>query len=297
MKVNAIALGWALSGLIAIAADNAVTSVRTNSIAGTEGRFGWFDGLDHNSVYYQDFFPQPLLVDDTGWEQDADLEFGSLSTAAGGQHADELSAGVQKGFGLLTMGLSVPYEYYSNGNIRSQGVGNISLGGRYPLYQYVSDNKLFDSTFGVALVAGLPVNSEVSKDTELTPKVFDDVKLGENFSIQTVLGYSTLFGGGDQGGLQTFEYGVDLGYQLTHAALPIPGVAQFFPMLEFSGGTQLNQANAGQNRLLGSLGFRMNLKSIGDVQPSLGLGYVFPVDNGAHSEVHYGIATSLTFDF
>jgi len=145
--------------------------------------------------------------------------------------------------------------------------------------------------------AGLPVNSEVSKNTELTPKVFDDVKLGENFSVQTVLGCSTLLGGGDQGGQETFEYGFDFGWQVSHGELPLPGVQQFIPMLELSGETQLNQAAAGQNSLLGCLGFRLNLKPIGDLQPSLGLGYVFPVDNGAHAEVHYGLATSLTFDF
>jgi hypothetical protein len=299
MKLYTIGLGCVLPGLLAAAApaENLDAAAGTNAVVATDPRFGLLDGLDHRSAYYEEFFPQPLLVDDTGLEPDGELEFASLSTRAGSQRSDMVSAGVQQSFGLLTVELSVPYEYISDGDSHSQGVGSLDLGVRYPLYQFVSDGKFFDSTFGVAMEAGLPVNSEVSKNTELTPKVFDDVKLGENFSVQAVLGYSTLLGGGDQGGLRTFEYGFDFGWQVSHRELPLPGVQQFIPMLELSGETELNQADAGQNSLLGSLGFRLNLKPIGDLQPSLGLGYVFPVDNGAHAEVHYGLATSLTFDF
>jgi hypothetical protein len=299
MKFHVIGLGCVLSGLVATAApiENLDASTGTGAGATTAPRFGLFDWLDHRSAYYEEFFPQPLIVDDTGLERDGELELSSLTTRAGGQHTDMVSAGVQKSFGLLTLELSVPYEYFSDDGGRSQGVGSIDLGARYPLYQFVSDGKFFDSTFGVALEAGLPVNSEVSKNTELTPKVFNDLKLGENFSLQTVLGYSTLLGGGDQGGLRTFEYGFDFGYEISRAKLPLPGVQQFIPMLELSGETELNHADAGQNSLLGSLGFRLNFKPLGDLQPSLGLGYVFPMDSGAHAEVHYGIVTSLTFEF
>jgi hypothetical protein len=68
-------------------------------------------------------------------------------------------------------------------------------------------------------------------------------------------------------------------------------------MFELNGETGLNNGEAGQNSLLGSIGFRADLKPIGDVQPSLGLGFVFPIDSGARAEVHWGIATSVTLDF
>jgi hypothetical protein len=292
--------GLAVAGLFQFAAEAENSSMTADSLAlnpPANLRFGMGDWLDHRSAYYEDFFPQPLLVDDTGLEPEGELEFNSLITRAGGQHTDIVSAGGQKSFGLLTVELSVPYEFYSDNGEQSQGVGIMKLAARYPLYQYVSDEKLFDSTFGVGMEAGLPVNSEVSKNTELNPKIFDDVKLGKKFSVQTVLGYSSLLGGGNEGGSQSFEYGLCFAYTLTREKLPLPGVEQFIPLLEFSGETQLNQSNAGQNSLLGSLGFRAILKPIGDLQPTLGLGYVFPVDDGAHTEVHWGIASSLTFEF
>jgi hypothetical protein len=52
------------------------------------------------------------------------------------------------------------------------------------------------------------------------------------------------------------------------------------------GETELNNGESGQNSLLGSIGFHADLKPMGDVQPSLGLGYIFPIDSGAHAEVH-----------
>ena len=284
-----------LGALLAVSVVHAAAPADGLTVPDT--RFGLFDWLDHRSAYYAEFFPQPLLVDDTGLESDGELEFSSLSTRAGDQRADSYAVGIQKSFGLLTMELSVPYQKMSDADDSSEGVGSISLAARYPLYQFVSGQKFFDTTFGVALEAGLPVNSPVSQNTELTPKIFNDLKLGEHFSLQTILGYSTLFGGGDLGGLQTFEYGFDFACALPHRELPLPGVQQFTPMLEISGETELNRAEAGQNSLLGSIGFRVNFKPLGDIQPSLGLGYVFPIDAGAREEVRWGIATSLTVDF
>jgi hypothetical protein len=48
---------------------------------------------------------------------------------------------------------------------------------------------------------------------------------------------------------------------------------------------------------LGSAGFRAIFKPVGEIQPSLGLAYVFPVDQGAREEVHWGIAASVVFEF
>jgi hypothetical protein len=97
--------------------------------------------------------------------------------------------------------------------------------------------------------------------------------------------------------VQTFEYGVALGYWITDKDLRLPGVQQLTPLLELSGERQMNQANAGDNSLLGCLGFRVYFKPLGEMQPSLGLGWVFPVDSGAREEVHWGIATSLILEF
>jgi hypothetical protein len=278
-------------------ADDQAAPSGTNSVVAPHARFGLFDGLDHRSAYNQEFFPQPLLVDDTGLEQDGELEFNFLHTQASAQHSDMVMAGVQKSFGMLTLELGVPYERNSDSDDTSQGVSNIDLSARYPLFQFVSATGFFDTTLGVGMETGIPVNSAVSKNTEWNPVVFNDVKLGEHFSIQTVLGYDALLGGGENGGLQTFEYGFAFGYAVPHGELPLPGVKQFTPLFELDGETELNNGESGQSSLLGSIGFRADLKPIGDVQPSFGLGFVFPIDSGAREEVHWGIATSLTVDF
>jgi hypothetical protein len=289
-----VVLGCAL-GLVAAGqaawAENLIAASPTNDGAGNLGIFG---GLDPRSVYNRDFFPQPLLVDDTGLAE-GELEFGSVDTQAGGERSDLVTAGGQKGFGLLTFELTVPYLREVDAGEVSQGIGNLELGVRYPLYQWLSASGCFDTTLGVGAEVGIPVNSTVSKNAEFDPKVFNDLKWGDHFSVQTVFGYATLFGGG--GGLQTFEYGLAFGYALPRAEVPIPGVLQLTPLLELDGETQINQAERGENDLLGSLGFRMDIKPIGDVQPSLAIGYVFPVDSAARAEVHWGIATSLTLDF
>jgi len=277
------------------AKDSAVLTV-TNSSLTANAPGGILNWLDRRSAYYQDAFPQPLLVDDTGLEE-GELEFGSLHTQAGQQQSDEVTVGVQKSFGLLTLELGVPYEREADSDDVSQGIGSIELGGRYPLCQFVSASGFFDTTMGVALEIGIPVNSVEGGSTEVVPKLFNDLKLGGHFTIQTVLGYSTFLGDGQNGGLQTFEYGFALGYAIPHDELPLPWEKQFTPLLELDGEMIMNQSDAGQNSLPGSIGFRMDLKPIGDIDPSFAVGFVFPMDTSTREEIHWGIATGLTLEF
>ena len=153
-----------------------------------------------------------------------------------------------------------------------------------------------DTTFGAAIEVGIPTDSPVSKNTELVPKLFNDMKV-DNFTLQSIFGYSTLFGPGDDGGLQTFEYGFVFGYTIDHQRLPMPGVQQIIPVFELSGVTELNQEDPGRNSVLGNAALRINLKAIGRVQPRLGLGFVFPLDQNARAEVHCGIFTSLVLEY
>jgi len=74
-------------------------------------------------------------------------------------------------------------------------------------------------------------------------------------------------------------------------------VLQVIPILELAGETEVNKDNAGQHSLVGNLGVRFNLKTIGQVQPRLGVGYVFPIDHGARDELRRGIVTSLVFEY
>ena len=93
------------------------------------------------------------------------------------------------------------------------------------------------------------------------------------------------------------EYGFAFGYAVSHDEVPLPAVRRFTPLFELAGETELNKNDAGHNSLLGTVGLRLDLKPIGGVESGLGLGFVFPIDNGARAEVHWGIVTSLVFEF
>jgi hypothetical protein len=206
---------------------------------------------------------------------------------------------IEKGFGPVTLELEIPYERTRDGDAGTteEGLSNINIGARVPVYQYVSKSGFIDNTFGVAIEAGIPTNTKVSKNGELVPKIFNDLRIGSHFTVQSVLGFSQLFGPGDDGGLEAFEYGFVFGYGIPHKELPLPGVQRVIPMFELSGETQLNKDNPGHNSLLGNAGVRFNLDAIGPVQPRLGVGFVFPIDKGARDDTHWGIYTSLVFEY
>jgi hypothetical protein len=106
-----------------------------------------------------------------------------------------------------------------------------------------------------------------------------------------------LYGPGQQGGLNTFEYGFVFGYTLDHKELPIPGVQQVIPVFEIQGEKELDNGSASFDNLLGNAAVRFNLDTIGSIQPRLGIGFVFPMDDAARTEVHWGVYTSLVFEF
>lgn len=272
------------------------TNILSSSVT-PNTRYGLFDGLDHRSSYGQGVFPEPFLVDDSDLE-DGEARLDWLHTEANAQQSDTVTAEAEKGFGNLTLEIEVPYERDSAaGESTAQGIGNIDLGARYPLYEFVAANGSFDATFGTAVEIGIPVNSVVSKNTEVVPKLFNNLRIGDHFTLQSIFGYSTLYGGGDEGGLQTFESGFVFGYTIQHAELPLPGVLQLIPMFELSSETAMNHGDSGQASLVGNACFRANLKPVDEVQPRLGLGFVFPVNDNARADVRYGIVTSLVFEF
>ena len=259
-------------------------------------RYGLFNLFDHRSSYGQDVFPEPFLVDDSDLE-DNEARLDWLHTGGDGQKSDVITAEVEKGFGLLTLEIEVPFERDVEDGDISEDIGNIDLGARCPFYQFVSAGGLWDTTFGSGVELGIPTESAVSKNAELVPKLFNDTRIGSHFTAQSIFGYSALFGPGDDGGRQTFEYGFDFGWTVQHRELPVPGVLQLVPIFELAGETGLNKDESGQNHLLGNAAFRLNLKTIGTVQPRLGIGYVFPLDNHARTEVHHGVMVSLVFEY
>ncbi len=299
VSVNVYAMKMIL--FVGVLCDLAAAFTPTTLLADSQAlppgtRYGLFNWLDQRSFYNQGNFPEPFLVDDSGLEvNEARLDW--LHTEANGSKSDAVKAEVEKGFGLMTVELEIPYERDSSADGLTKGFDNVDLGMRYPLYQFVSARGFFDNTIGAAAEAGIPTGSPVSKNAELVPKIFDDVQVGEHFTLQSIFGYSTLFGPDPDGGLETFEYGFVFGCTIQHKELPLPGVLQLIPMFELSGETQMNKADPGHNSLLGNACFRLNLKPVGRVQPRLGLGFVFPMDSGARDEVHRGVFTSLVFEY
>lgn len=276
------------------AADLPSTMPAPNNSSDT--RHGLFNWLDRRSAYGVGVFPEPFLVDDSDLEPN-EFRLDWLHSRAGNQHRDSGKIELEKGFGELTLELEVPAERTVADGETTRGFDNLDFGARYPVYQFVSRNGFIDETVGVALEVGIPVHSTMSKNAELVPKVFNDLRLGEHFTMQTILGHSTLFGPGPDGGTQAFEYGFVFGYSIPHRQLPLPGVLEFIPVFEVQGETGLNHGAAGHNSLLGTAAVRVNFKALGQVQPRLGLGFVFPMDAEARTETHWGIITSLVFQY
>lgn len=282
-------------GLCILSAGANLVMAQDSSTNAPSERYGLFNGLDHRSSYGQFFFPEPFLVDDSDLES-GEFRLDWLHTARGSDHTDVIHPEIEYGIGLMTLELEAPYERDVSDGMVTKGFDNVDVGARYPLYQFVSRSGFFDTTFGAGIELGIPTKSELSHNTELVPKIFNDTRFG-NFTAQSIFGYSMLYGPGDEGGVNTFEYGFVFGYVIPHDALPVPGVDRFIPVAELSGERQLNKADAGHNSLTADVGLRVNCKSIGRIQPRPGVVFVFPVDNGARQDVHWGILTSLVFEF
>ena len=261
-------------------------------------RYGLFGQYDRRSAYGQDEFPEPFLVDDSDLERN-EARFDWLHTAGpgSGNSTDVLHSEIEKGFGLLTLEVELPYVQNTSGGQITSGLDNMDLGARYPLYEYVSRNGLINTTFGTAFEVGIPFFNQISVNTEVVPKVFNDLMIGKHFTVQSILGWSSLLGRGPEGGLQNFEYGFVFGYTLQHSELPIPLVEQFIPMMELNGARALTKEDAGTDALTADVGFRINTKPVFGVQPRLGAAFVFPLDSGGRQQETSGFVLSAVFEY
>ncbi|MGA2496643.1 MAG: hypothetical protein ABSH20_02820 [Tepidisphaeraceae bacterium] len=267
-------------------------------------RYGLFGLLDHRSTYGQGWFVEPLRAP----EMDVDREFrvDYFHGEKKGVQTNEVNAELEYNFNLLTVEIEAPYSWEREAthdpitgrteHDTSEDVGNIELAVRHLIFQYVSANKFFDYTLAAAFELALPSGSSISKDTEFVPQLFQLVRLGEHLSIEASVGLSML-AGPEEGGTNTFEYNLVLGYNLEHKDLPIPGVMRTIPIFELNGERVLSGEDDGTNRLFGTAGLRLNFNSVGPVQPRIGVGYVFPIDSGARDEMRWGIITSFVLEF
>ena len=174
-KMVASIWGMFLTGVLfhaTVLADNQTVLADTNPLAAPESHGGLFNWLDPRSAYYQDFFPTPLLLEQTSLEKEGEVELTSLNTEANDQRSGIYTVQVEKSFGLLTLELEVPYERDLDAGEISQGIGNINLSARYPLYQFVSANGVFDTTLGVGVGSRHPGQFGGKQEHRINPRDF-----------------------------------------------------------------------------------------------------------------------------
>lgn len=286
---------FAGAALSLLAASAALAGVQETTTESANTRYGLFDALDHRSVYGKGLFPEPFTVDETDLE--SEIRFDWSRVALGSSHTDMFKIELEKSIGVATFEIEVPYIRAVAPGERVDGVDNIDLGVRLPVFQYVTQDQNFDFTVGVGFEWGIAPEDAISRNGELVPKIFFDTMLFKHFSVQAIAGVSFITGPGEEGGEQSFEYGAIIGYNIEHKVLPIPGVESIVPMFEISGEVGLNHDIAGEQNVSGFVGARLNLNAIGPIQPRFGAGYLFPINDIAREDFHSGVYTSFVFEF
>lgn len=272
----------------------------SNSGLAADSRFGVFDWLDHRSAYYGDAFPEPFRVEDTTVDNELRLDWQHVQSRNGVDN--QFLAEIQKAVGIVTFEIQATYainhaEIEADDPARQDGFGSIELGGRVPIEQFYSQSAGIDNTIGLNLELGVATNSRISKNTEMASGVFDDLRLGEHITIQSLVGISSLLGSQPEEGRESLEYGIAFGYSIEDEDFAIPHVERFTPIFELVGETALGGQHPGRDDLSATAGARCEFKHIGSVQPSLGAAYLFPLDQGGRDEMRWGLIASLDFEF
>ena len=293
----------ALLTIISIASVSLAQDTAPSNVGG-DTRYGPFGLLDRRSIYGQFWFVEPLRAPEM--DVDRELRVDYFHSETHGSQSNTAKAELEYNVNLLTVEVAPSYDWGNSTSFdsvtgrttrqKSQAFGSIELAARHPVFQYVSPDNAFDFSLVGAFELALPTNSPLSKDTEFVPQLFQLLRVGEHFSVEASTGLSALAGPSD-GGTNTFEYNLVLGYNLEHEQLRLPGVLRTIPIFELDGERVLNGRATGTDRLFGTVGFRVNLESVGAAQPRIGIGYVIPVDQGGRDEMHWGIIASLVFEF
>jgi hypothetical protein len=287
-----------LPGLALADSDDLATSRNVDS--------GWFGTLDSRSKYYTDWFPEPFRVEDTNINNE--IRFDWEHDEAKGSVSDALTLEVQKSVGIFTFELQVPYIMKTGGGAlepddgdpvgggRTDAFGPVELGFHMPLLQTISKSGAIDNSVGFSLNAGVPTNTAIGKNASISPGMFDDLAIGNHFAVQSLFSFTHTFGTLPTG-RAAFEYGLAFSYAIEDEQFSVPHVERLIPSVELVGETALDGPAAGHDILTGTVGIRAELKPILGLQPSLGVGYIFPIDSGGRNELRWGIITSLVFEF
>jgi hypothetical protein len=270
-------------------------------LAEAPNRYTLFTGqIKEKSAYGKAWFPEPLS------NAEMDLEFQEMQVRyqhneRTGHRFDEAKLEVEQAFGALTLEVEIPWQkeiVHQDEDEHNEGISRVELGMRYPLFQLVSEDGTLDYTCVGAMEVAIPTNLHFSKDTELSPRIYQLFRWGDHFSAQMNLGMEGLIGP-DRGGTVTIIYGITLGWNISREELPIPGITQLIPIFEITGEHTASGDREGDfaGANFGTVGLRFNTESIFGIQPRIGIGYVFPLDDGARDEMHWGIITSVILEF
>jgi hypothetical protein len=264
----------------------------------------FFGLLDHQSSYGKDFFPDPFLGPEFDSEQQVELDY--LHGEKRGVRNDEIDAGIQWNvIGQLTVAGEFGWDSEHQAGIPGgtsgddaekeggSGFENVDLAVYHPVFQNVSQDGLFDYTAAARLDIGVPTRTPVSgDDVQLTPYLGQLLRVGDHVSVEAWTGAQFTIAPRQ---VNQLIYGGLLGYELSHDQLPVPLTERVTPNLEFDGQTPFS--GGGQDALFGVGGVDINFKSIGEVQPTLQVGYEFPVDQGARDQLHWGIVAEFLLEF
>ncbi len=259
----------------------------------------FFNLLDHRSRYGTGFFPEHFRQ--TSLDAEHELRADYFHGEHKGRRESEIESEVEWAIGNLTLTIEGEWEseHEFNGAAfeRKEGWQTVKFKAHHPVYQFVSKDNFFDYTLVGKVSLGLPLAGNMhTDDYEIYPLLGQMLRLGEHFSAQTWTGVNFVTGS-KEGGNHELRYGALLGWNIYHHEVPIPGTQSFAPLLELDGQRFLAGPERGENRLFGVAGVRVNFNPIGRVQPRVGVGYLFPIDQGARRELSWGIQTSLILEF
>jgi len=275
----------------------ASTSTSPSTTQSADSRF--FHGLlDHRSLYGQNWFPQPLA----GPSLDANNQLYFLySHQEDGQQVDQPSVGIQSRFEMLTLTLQADYVRLHQasppkGHDATQtGISTFDIGVQHPLYQYVSQDGKFDSTFGARALVGIPSGSDVGQDGRFEFDLWELIRLGDHWAVQLNVGYNEYFGP-NLGGETSIPWTAMAAYRFERNQWNLPGVTETWLMAEIEGDGQLASTSGG-NPIFGIVGGWMDFKPISHYQPRLGVGVTFPLDGAARHQEDWGVVANFLILF
>ena len=276
--------------------------------AGTQGSLPassrYFGGLlDSRSCYGSDFFPDPFIGPE--FDKDDELEADYSHGETHGMQDSEVDGEVEwNPVGELTVAGEFGWEtdHQAGGQAgdgddagvgNASGVEDVDVAAFHPIFEYVSANGAFDYTAVARVDAGFPTRTPVStNDLQLTPYLGHLLRIGDHVSVEGWTGWQFTIAPHQP---TQFIYGANFGYQISRDQLDLPFTDAVIPMFELDGQRALS--GVAQDALFGVAGFDWSFPGIGDAQPKVGIGYEFPVDQGARDQLRWGVIVQFFLDF